>query len=145
MSLEIGISMGSKKYTFENSVEVKDNFYIPILPNIVDPPTDNTIAAIGYYNNTQYTWNITEQAWKETGPGDTISGTETIVADGSDSVFAWAHGLGFDPTTTGYTIDPQTAESQGIYSKSADGTEFTVTYDVCPVGTLIFNWTAKQP
>lgn len=87
-------------------------------------------------------------AWISTsggGSGDTISGTYTTTGDGLTSSFFWAHDLAFDPTTTGYTIDPVTASAQGIYSKSADATNFYVNCDICPIGTVTYNWTAKQP
>lgn len=73
-----------------------------------------------------------------------VTGTITLTGDGLTSQFSWAHGLGYNPTSAGYSIDPITPAAQGIYSKSADATNFYVNYDVCPVGTLTFNTIAKQ-
>jgi hypothetical protein len=91
-------------------------------------------------------WDGTE--WKATGEGvggDTVSGTYSTTGNGLTAVFTWPHGLGFNPTSTGFTIDPRTPAAQGIYQKTADATDFNVYYDICPIGSLIFNTTAKTP
>lgn len=87
-------------------------------------------------------------AWVATGTGtggDTVTGTYTTTGDGKTASFAWPHGLGFNPTATGFTIDPVTTAAQGPILKSADSTNFTVYYDIRPKGTLTFNTTAKIP
>jgi|SRR6187551_946089 len=76
---------------------------------------------------------------------DIIDGTYTTTGDGFTAQFSWLHGLGFNPTATGFIIDPISAAAQGIYSKSADSLRFYVNYDVCPVGTLTYNTTVKLP
>lgn len=127
------------------------DLFIPVLtdsisPGTIDPPFDNSKPAIGSFNGIQYKWNEVTQEWIESGgsgTGDTLSDTHTVLGDGTTSTFTWLHGLGFDPSSTGFTIDPRTLPAQGIFQKSANATHFTVSYDVCPIGTLIFTTTAK--
>jgi len=76
---------------------------------------------------------------------DIVDGTYTTTGNGLTAQFSWLHGLGFNPTSTGFIIDPISAAAQGIYSKSADSLRFYVNYDICPVGTLTYNTTVKLP
>lgn len=141
------VNTAGSDYIHPGETKFIGGLYVPSLANITDPPLDQGKPAIGVYNNNIYNWDVTNQVWKQSGSdatGDTVSGTYTVVGDGTTSSFSWAHGLGFNPTASGFTIDPVTAPAQGIFNKAADGTSFTVYYDVCPVGTLKFNWTAKQ-
>lgn len=142
----IPIQLGSEYYQFPKAMEVLGELRVPN-SNSESGPGVIGIGAIRWNPTTSrnQSWNGTEWVDIGTGTSGIIIGTKTITADGLTDSFSWNHDLGFDPTISGFTIDPISQPAQGIYSKSADATKFYVTYDICPVGDLIFNTTAKKP
>lgn len=70
-----------------------------------------------------------------------VSGSYTTTGDGRTSTFSWLHNLGYDPSSK-FFIDPETEAAQGIVGKDANATHFIVTYDVCPIGLLKWNFQA---
>lgn len=54
-------------------IRVDKEFYIPILADVTTPPTDVTAAAIGYFNDTQYYWNVALALWVQLNSVDEVS------------------------------------------------------------------------
>lgn len=121
-------------------------FYTPTLISLAIAPTQNTRPALGVYNDVLYIWDVTQQKWVKYSSGDNnITGTLSITGTGVASTFGITHGLGFDPTTTGFEVTAVNNIAKGIHSVSANATQFLITYDVCKVGTMTFFYTVKKP
>lgn len=82
------IILGQDRLQANNSVFVGTGFYVPILPNTIDPPKDQTSAAIGYFDGKLYVWNIGTLLWQEMsganiGNSDlTLTSDRTLTGDG---------------------------------------------------------------
>lgn len=134
----------SPYYWRYDGVQVEGELRLPLSSTALAPSLGTGSKRWNPLLGREETWNGSE--WIATGNNTSgvIMGTYSVNGDGLTSSFSWPHLLGFDPSGTGYTIDPKSSIAQGIYSKNADSTHFYVTYDICPVGTLTYHWTVKQ-
>ena len=108
-------------------------------------PTNPALGAEFLETDTkfEYVWNGVTWAMATSGGGGGLSAGGTALRSGNavNKIFTIAHGLGVVPDFV--SVEPKSADAQGMFERAVDSTNITITYPVAPaIGTnnLTYFW-----